>query len=57
MDLMHAEMNEDDKWMQSTMAWMQFLSGQTVDDFDFSEWAMVRILQNLARSKKSKNKK
>lgn len=38
MDHIHAEMDEDMK--ESAMSWMQFLSGQTVEDFDFAEWAM-----------------
>lgn len=42
MDLIHAQVEEDMK--ESTMAWMQFLSGQTVEVFDFSEWAMVRVV-------------
>lgn len=42
MDHIHAEMDEEMK--ESAMTWMQFLSGQTVDVFDFSEWAMVRVV-------------
>ena len=45
MDKLHAEMDEDGK--ESAMVWMQFLSGQTNDDFNFGEWAMVRIGPNL----------
>ena len=45
MDHLHAEMDEDGK--ESAMAWMQFLSGQTIDGFNFGEWAMVRIVPNL----------
>ena len=44
MDYNHTVMEQFPGMKESTMEWMQFLSGQDVTVFNFAEWAIVSFI-------------